>query len=152
MTLTYLRPDQYRYPGRRSDVFARNIVATSQPLAVEAGLDMLRDGGNAIDAAIAAAICLAVVEPTGNGVGSDAFAIVHHDGELAGFNGSGKSPATWSRERFAGHDAMPAVGWEAVTVPGAVDTWVQLSRRYGRIPFAELFQPAINYARSGFAV
>lgn len=152
MTLSYIRPDLYRYPSRRSGVFARNVVATSQPLAAEAGLHVLRGGGNAVDAALAAAICLTVVEPTSNGIGSDAFAIIHHGGETTGFNGSGKSPAAWTPARFAGLAAMPETGWESVTVPGAVDAWRQLSRRFGKAPFAELFEPALHYARYGYAV
>ncbi len=152
MTLSYIRPDRFAYPGRRSDVHARNVVATSQPLAAQAGIDALKRGGNAVDAAVAMAICLTVVEPTGNGIGSDAFAIVSHGGTLSGYNGSGRSPAAWSRERFAHLEKMPEVGWEAVTVPGAVDTWVQLSERFGRLPFASLFDAGIHYARSGYAV
>ncbi len=140
------------YPSRRSPVFARNVVATSQPLAAEAGLQLLRRGGNAVDAALAAAITLSVVEPTGNGIGSDAFAIVW-DGERAhGLNASGRSPAAWSPERFAGRTAMPQHGWESVTVPGAVDAWVRLSERFGRLEFAELFEPALEYAGRGFHV
>jgi gamma-glutamyltranspeptidase / glutathione hydrolase len=152
MTLSYLRPDLFRYASRRSDVHARNMVCTSQPLAVQAGLDAMRNGGNAVDAALTAAICLTVVEPTGNGIGSDAFAMVYHDGQLSGFNGSGRSPAAWDAERFKGLSEMPQTGWESVTVPGAVNTWVELSRRFGKLPFAELFPAAIHYARSGFAV
>lgn len=152
MSIRYIRPDLFAYPSRRSEVHARNVVCTSQPLATQAGLQALRDGGNAVDAALAAAICLTVVEPTGNGIGSDAFAIVSRGGELTGFNGSGRSPAAWSAERFAGHEVMPEVGWEAVTVPGAVDTWVQLSARFGALPFAELFRAGIHYAREGYAL
>jgi gamma-glutamyltranspeptidase/glutathione hydrolase len=133
-------------------VLARNVVATSQPLATQAGLEMLRRGGNAADAALAAAITLCVVEPTGNGIGSDAFAIIWDGSGLHALNGSGRSPRAWSRERFAGLAAMPTAGWDAVTVPGAVDAWVSLSRRFGRLPFSALFQPAIAYARDGYPV
>ena len=128
------------------------MVATSQPLAAQAGLRMLLRGGNAVDAAIAAAMALTVVEPTGCGVGSDAFAIVSDGGALHGLNASGRSPAGWSADRFAGRDAMPERGWESVTVPGAVSGWVALWRRFGRLPFADLAAPAVAYARYGFAV
>lgn len=152
MSIAYIRPDLFAYPSRRSDVHARNVVATSQPLATQAGIDAMRRGGNAVDAALAAAICLTVVEPTGNGIGSDAFAIVSHDNVLHGYNGSGRAPAAWTRDRFAHLPAMPAVGWEAVTVPGAVDTWVALSRRFGRLAFESLFEAGVHYARNGYAV
>lgn len=140
------------YPSRRSAVLADNIVSTSQPLAAQAGLSMLARGGNAVDAAIATAITLTLVEPTGNGVGSDAFAIVWDGTELHGLNASGRAPATWTPERFSGHNEMPFRGWESVTVPGAVSAWVSLSERFGKLPFAELFAPAIDYAQNGFIV
>jgi len=133
-------------------VFARNVVATSQPLAAQAGLQMLARGGNALDAALAAAIALTVVEPTSNGIGSDCFAIVWDGERLHGLNGSGLSPRAWSPERFTAFDSMPQFGWDAVTVPGAVDAWFTLSRRFGRLPFADLFEPAIRYATDGFLV
>jgi gamma-glutamyltranspeptidase/glutathione hydrolase len=142
----------FPYPSRRMPVLARNVVATSQPLAAQAGLRMLLAGGNAVDAALAAAIALTVVEPTSNGIGSDAFAIVWDGQALHGLNSSGRSPASWSPERFAGLKAMPALGWDTVTVPGAVAAWTALSRRWGQLPFADLFQPAVAYARRGFAV
>ena len=109
------------YPSRRSPVLARNVVATSQPLAAQAGLQVLRDGGNAIDAALAAAICLVVVEPTGNGLGSDAFCIVWDGAALHGLNASGRSPRAWTPERFVGLGQMPKRGWDSVTVPGAIN-------------------------------
>lgn len=140
------------YPSQRSPVMARNIVSTSQPLASQAGLEALRAGGNAVDAALAAAITLTVVEPTGNGLGSDAFAILHDGKELHGLNASGRSPAGWTPERFAGRTEMPEAGWETVTVPGAVSAWVALSERFGKLPFERLFQPAIDYARHGYPV
>src|SRR5215210_2533420 len=95
------------YPSRRSPVLARNVVATSQPLAAQAGLRMLLAGGNAVDAAIAAAAALTVVEPTMNGLGSDAFAIVWDGHRLHGLNASGRSPAGWTRDRFDAHAGMP---------------------------------------------
>ena len=133
-------------------VFARNVVASSQPLATQAGIEMLRIGGNAIDATLATAIALVVVEPTNNGLGSDAFAQVWDGAQLHGLNASGRAPGAWTRERFAHHDAMPLHGWESVTVPGAVSGWVALSEKFGALPFARLFAPAISYARDGFAV
>jgi gamma-glutamyltranspeptidase/glutathione hydrolase len=142
----------HHYPSRRSAVMAENIVSTSHPLAAQAGLRMLAQGGNAVDAALATAIALTVVEPTGNGLGSDAFAIIWDGAELHGLNGSGRSPAGWSAERFADLDKMPFRGWESVTVPGAVSTWVALSSRFGKLPFEALFEPAIRYAASGFPV
>ena len=142
----------FPYRSQRAPVLARNVVATSQPLAANAGLEMLRQGGNAVDAALATAIALTVVEPCSNGVGSDAFAIVWDGAELSGLNASGRAPAAWTPERFAGRDAMPRQGWDSVTVPGAVSAWVALSRRFGRMPFEDLFEPAIRYARRGFHV
>jgi len=133
-------------------VFCRRGVATSQPLAAQAGLAVLREGGNAIDAAIATAITLTVVEPNMNGIGSDAFAILWDGQQLHGLNASGRSPAAWTPERFAGKSAMPTRGWDAVTVPGCVSAWVALSERFGRLPFERLFQDAIHYAQVGFAV
>ena len=142
----------FPYPSQRMPVFARNVVATSQPLASQAGLQMLVRGGNAVDAALAAAIALTVLEPTGNGIGSDAFAIVWDGQNLHGLNGSGRSPRAFSPERFRGKSAMPELGWDAVTVPGAVDAWAELSRRFGALPFSDLFEPALRYAADGFAV
>ncbi len=140
------------YPSQRSPLLARNIVATSQPLAAQAGLRMLLKGGNAVDAAVATAITLTVVEPTMNGIGSDAFALVWADGKLHGLNASGRAPAAWSPARFAGRDVMPTEGWDTVSVPGAVSGWVALSQRFGRLPFADLFEPAVEYAERGYLV
>ena len=140
------------YPSRRQPFFARNVVSTSQPLASQAGATMLARGGNAIDAALATAIALTVVEPTTNGIGSDLFAIVWDGTSLTGLNASGRSPAALSASRFASLDRMPVYGWDTVTIPGAVSGWAALSQRYGQLPFADLFEPAIRYAREGFAV
>ena len=142
----------FPYDSRRMPVMARNVVATSQPLAAQAGLSMLYRGGNAVDAAIAAAVALTVVEPTGNGIGSDAFAIVWDGNRLHGINGSGRSPAAWTCERFAHLKEMPSLGWDSVTVPGAVSVWVELSAKFGKLPFEDLFEAAIGYARDGFPV
>ena len=143
---------EFPYPSQRAPVLARNVVATSQPLAANAGLEMLRRGGNAVDAALTAAIALTVVEPCSNGVGSDAFAIVWDGKGLSGLNASGRSPSGWMPERFADADAMPRLGWDSVTVPGAVSAWRTLSQRFGKLPFGDLFEPAIRYARDGFHV
>ena len=142
----------HHYPSRRSAVLADNLVSTSHPLAAQAGLKMLACGGNAADAAIATAITLTLVEPTGNGLGSDAFAIIWDGAKLHGLNASGRSPAGWSPERFEGLGKMPFRGWESVTVPGAVSAWVAISKRFGKLPFADLFAPAIDYAQNGFIV
>ncbi len=142
----------FPYASRRMPVIARNVVATSQPLAAQAGLRMLLKGGNAIDAAIGTAIALTVVEPTSNGIGSDAFAIIWDGTELHGVNGSGRSPSSWTYEKFAHLEKMPMRGWDSVTVPGAVSVWIELSRRFGRLPFEDLFEPAIHYAADGFPV
>jgi gamma-glutamyltranspeptidase/glutathione hydrolase len=140
------------YPSRRQPILARNVVATSQPLAVQAGIAMLARGGNAVDAALAAAMTLTVVEPCSNGIGSDLFAIVWDGREIAGLNASGRSPASANTRRHAGKDKVPQRGWESVTVPGAVSGWLALSERYGKLPFADLFEPAIRHARDGFLV
>ena len=128
------------------------MVATSQPLAAQAGLQMLQRGGNAVDAAIAAAMTLTIVEPSGCGIGSDAYAIVWDGKRLHGLNASGRSPKAWTRERFAGRSSIPQHGWDSVTVPGVVSAWVALSRRFGSLPLTEVAQPAIHYARDGYPV
>ena len=142
----------FPYPSRRSPVLGRNVVSTSQPLAAQAGLQMLLAGGNAVDAALAAAMALTVVEPTGCGIGSDAFAIVWDGKALHGLNASGRSPAAWTPEYFAQLGGIPEKGWNAVTVPGAVSAWVALHERFGKLPLAQIAQPAIGYARHGFPV
>jgi gamma-glutamyltranspeptidase/glutathione hydrolase len=140
------------YPTFRRPLYAKNVVTTSQPLAAQAGLRMLLNGGNAADAAVATAIALTVLEPTSNGIGSDSFAIIWDGKELHGLNASGRSPAGWTAERFGGLERMPQRGWDAVTVPGAVSGWVEVSKRFGKLPFEKLFEPAIEYARHGYAV
>src|SRR4051812_25558838 len=140
------------YASRRQPVCAANIVATSQPLATQAGVAMLARGGNAVDAALATAITLTVVEPCSNGIGSDLFAILWDGDALVGLNASGRAPAAWSRQRFAPLSQMPQRGWDTVTIPGAVSGWAALSQRYGKVPFGDLFERAIGYARDGFAV
>jgi gamma-glutamyltranspeptidase/glutathione hydrolase len=143
---------QFPYTSQRMPVLARNCVATYQPLAAQAGLSMMQKGGNAVDAILATAITLTVVEPTSNGIGSDAFCILWDGKRLRGLNASGRSPAAWTPARFKGLDIMPRRGWDAVTVPGCVSAWVELSTKYGKLPFADLFEPAIRYARDGYMV
>src|SRR3712207_3070053 len=124
------------YPSLRQPVFARNgVVATSQPLATQAGLAMLQRGGNAVDAAIATAAALTVVEPTSNGIGADAFALVWDGSTLHGLNGSGRAPAAHTPDLFRGHGLreMPPRGWLTVTVPGAPAAWRDLHERFGRL-------------------
>lgn len=142
------------YPSIRSPLFARNIVATSQPLAAQAGLRMLQKGGNAVDAAIAAAAALTVVEPVSCGLGSDAFALIWDGAHLHGLNGSGPSPAAWTPDYFKHkhNNLIPERGWDAVTVPGAVASWVALSKKFGKLPFADLMEPAIDLAARGYMV
>ncbi|HVY07231.1 MAG TPA: gamma-glutamyltransferase family protein [Burkholderiales bacterium] len=142
----------FPYASRRMPVLARNVVATSQPLAAQAGLRMLLTGGNAVDAAIATAATLTVVEPVMNGIGSDAFALVWDGKTLHGLNASGRAPSAWTPERFAGLARMPIDGWDSVTVPGVVSAWAALSEKFGKLPFEALFEPAIEYARNGFPV
>ncbi|CPR11304.1 GgtA [Mycobacterium bohemicum DSM 44277] len=142
---------EFPYAWPRKPVLAENVVCTSQPLAAQAGLRMLAEGGNAVDAAIATAVTLTVVEPVSNGIGSDAFAIVWDGARLHGLNASGRSPAAWTPE-FFGHNAVPALGWNSVTVPGAVSAWTELHARFGKLPFARLFVPAVSYGRDGFLV
>lgn len=130
------------------------MVATSQPQAVRAGLSMLEAGGNAVDAMIAMATTLTVVEPTSNGIGGDAFALVWDGTKLHGYNGSGRSPAMLSLERIQrdGSQTMPARGWLTVTVPGAPAAWRDLHERFGKLTFDTVLSPAIDAAERGFAV
>ena len=147
---------EYKYASRRRVVHAkRGMVCTSQPLAAQAGLTILQQGGNAIDAAIATAICQTIVEPTNNGLGSDCFALIWTGGKLHGLNGSGYAPQRLTPEAVAASGAtekMPLRGWEAVTVPGAPSAWAELHKRFGRLPFAKLFEPAIYYAEQGYPI
>lgn len=143
------------YPSRRSVVYGRKgMVCTSQPLAAQAGLDMIKKGGNAVDAAIATAACMTVLEPTSNGIGSDAFALVWINNRLHGLNASGKAPMALDIEtvKKAGHSTVPKRGWIPVMVPGAPSAWAELSRRFGRLSFDELLKPAITYAEEGYPV
>ncbi|MCM3630887.1 gamma-glutamyltransferase family protein [Paenibacillus glycanilyticus] len=143
------------YPSQRMTTYGRKgMVATSQPLAAQAGLDILKKGGNAVDAAIATAACLTVVEPNSNSIGGDTFAIVWSEGKLHGLNASGPSPAAISLEQVKaeGLERIPTYGMVPVTVPGTPAAWAALSERFGRLPLTEVLQPAIDYAEQGFPV
>jgi gamma-glutamyltranspeptidase/glutathione hydrolase len=143
------------FASRRSPVMGmRGAVATSHPLAAQAGIRMLLAGGNAVDAAIATAAALVVLEPTSCGLGGDAFAIVWDNGEMHGLNASGRGPEGLSAEKFrrAGMTKMPTDGWAPVTVPGVVSAWSALSRRFGCLPLREVMMPAVEYAREGAPV
>lgn len=141
------------WPGRNQPVLATNgMVATSQPLATQAGIAILREGGNAVDAAIATAAVLAVVEPASNTFGGDAFALVWDGENLHGLNGSGRAPMSLTIEevRSRGYETIPDHGWLPVTIPGAPATWRDLHARFGRLPFERVLEPAISYAEKGF--
>ena len=149
------------YATTRIPIFARNVVSTSHPLASTAGLRMRLLGGNAVDAAIAAAAAMTIVEPVSNGLGSDAFALIWDGKELHGLNASGRAPEAWTPEYFkrkypgsivSGGNTPPKRGMDAVTVPGAVGSWAAMSERFGKLPFAELMQPAIDIAERGYLV
>ncbi len=146
----------HRHASARLPVFARNVVATSHPLAAQAGLAMLQRGGNAVDAAMAAAAVMSFVEPCSNGLGSDAFCILWDGTRLHGLNASGGAPAAWTpeyfRRRHGEQPAPPRRGWDSVTVPGAVAAWAALSERFGRLPFPDLLARAIEIAERGSAV
>lgn len=143
---------KFPYSSQRMPILGKNVVATTHPLAAQAGIRMLLNGGNAVDAALAAAISLNVLEPVSTGLGGDAISIIWDGSQLYGLNGSGRSPASWTPDMFSGLDAMPTYGWKTVTIPGAVATWVAMSEKLGTLPFTELFKPAIEYAESGFLV
>jgi gamma-glutamyltranspeptidase / glutathione hydrolase len=143
------------YSAQRHTTFGKKgMVATSQPLAAQAGLDILKKGGNAIDAAIATAAALTVVEPTSNGIGGDAFALVWVKGELHGLNGSGPAPKSISIEKLRdqGIEKIPTYGVIPVTVPGVPAAWAALSERFGKLPLEEVLRPAITLAEEGFPI
>ncbi|MFS1512310.1 gamma-glutamyltransferase family protein [Chengkuizengella sp. SCS-71B] len=152
MGIDYLH---HPYPSQRMTVFAkRGMVATSQPIAAQVGLDILKKGGNAIDAAIATAACLTVVEPTSNGIGGDAFALVWNKGELHGLNASGPAPKKISIDavKEKGYKTIPNYGWLPVTVPGAPSAWSKLSKQFGKLSLKEVLEPAIHYAENGYPI
>jgi gamma-glutamyltranspeptidase/glutathione hydrolase len=140
------------YDANRPAVCGSMAVATSQPLAAQAGLEMLRRGGSAADAAVATAAAMTVLEPTTNGIGGDGFVLGIFGGEVVGLNASGRSPVRQLRSAFDGAAGMSLRGWGPVTVPGAVSGWVALWKRFGKLPFADLMEPAIRFARDGYLV
>ena len=144
------------YTSTRIPVFARNAVSTSHPLAAQAGLRMLWKGGNAVDAAIAAAAAMTILEPVSNGLGSDAFCILWDGKELHGLNASGRAPQGWTPEyfesRYGRQPKLPRRGVDSITVPGAVSAWMALHERFGSLPFAELMEPAAEIAERGYLV
>lgn len=146
-----------KFFATRSEVIAPSgMVATSQPLATQIGLDILKKGGNAIDAAIAANAALGLMEPTGSGIGGDLFAIVWDakTKKLYGLNASGRSPKSLTLDYFKknGFTKIPAHGPLPVSVPGAVDGWFELHNKFGSISMKEILTPSINYAKEGFPV
>ena len=145
---------RYPFPSRRSALLcSEGIVATSQPLAAQAGLRMLLEGGNAVDAALACAVALTVVEPVSNGIGSDAFALVWDGERLHGLNASGRGASGLDAAALrASHDAFPEWGWPGVTVPGAPDAWRVLHERFAKLELERIMAPAIAYAEKGFPV
>lgn len=150
-------PVRYTYPSQRRVIYGRRgMVCTSQPLAAQAGLDILKKGGNAVDAAVATAACMTVLEPTSNGLGSDAFALVwiQADSRLYGLNGSGPAPMSLNAQKVKdmGLGEVPKRGWIPVTVPGAPSAWAELSQRFGRLSLEELLEPAARYAEEGYPV
>ena len=148
------RPVGEAFASRSEIIAAHGMAATSQPLATQVALDILKAGGSAVDAAIAANATLGLMEPTGCGIGGDLFAIVWdaENGELSGLNASGRSPQLLTLEHFEneGLESVPYLGPLAVSVPGAVDGWFELHAKYGRLPMSELLAPAIAYASEGF--
>ena len=149
-----------KYPSIRIPLFARNVVATSQPLAAQAGLRMLLKGGNAVDAAIAGGAMLTIVEPVSCGLGGDAFAIVWDGSRLHGLNSAGVAPAAWNVDYFGkkypraanGLASNPKRGWDSVTVPGAVAGWMELHKKFGKLPLEDVLAPAIDVAENGHAI
>ena len=145
------------YTSTRIPLFARNVVSTSHPLGAQAGLRMMLKGGNAVDAAIASAAAMTLLEPVSNGLGSDAFCILWDGKALHGLNAAGCAPQSWTPDYFArkyGSDQQtpPKRGIDSVTVPGAVSGWLALSERFGKLPFADLMEPAIDLAERGYLV
>ncbi|MBO5995557.1 MAG: gamma-glutamyltransferase family protein [Firmicutes bacterium] len=151
-------PLKHKYSSRRTPIYARGgMVNCSSPQAASAGLEILRKGGNAMDAAVGAAATLTVTEPTSNGLGSDAFALIWSakDHKLYGLNSSGRAPQLATIERikadgYAVDNKMPRHGWAPVTVPGAVKAWVEINRRFGKLSLSEDLAPAVGYAADGY--
>ncbi len=157
---TTFDPLAQRYPSQRFPIYARGgMVNCSCPMASAAGLDALKNGGNAVDAIVAAAAALTVCEPTDNGLGADAFALIWSEKEqqLFGLNASGPAPMLASAENIlssgkAADGKMPALGWTPVTVPGAVKAWKELTKRFGKRSLSENLAPAVHYAEDGYAI
>lgn len=148
---------KYAYPSHRNVIYARNgMVCSTSPTAAQVGLDILKDGGNAMDAAVAVAATIPLTEPTGNGLGSDCFALVWSEKEkkLYGLNGSGVAPMALSAKTIkdAGYSSVPEEGWLPTMVPGAPAAWAELRRRFGTKDMSELMAPAIRIAREGFCI
>lgn len=144
-----------RFRSKRNVILSKKgMVATSQPLAAQAGAEILRRGGNAVDAAIATAACLTVVEPTSNGIGGDAFALIWMNNKLHGLNASGFSPDDISIEKIRnlGYKEMPKFGWIPVTVPGVPKAWSSLVEKFGKLSLSEVLEPAIRIAKEGYPV
>ena len=148
-------PNYLPYPSVRYPIYARNgMVCASSPQAAAAGLEAMKKGGNAMDAAVATAAALTVCEPTANGIGSDAFALiwVEKEKKLYGLNASGFSPRNISIDalKAQGHETMPTYGWAPTMVPGAPAAWAAVANRFGALPMTESMAPAIRYAREGY--
>ncbi|SEA96966.1 gamma-glutamyltransferase [Paraburkholderia sartisoli] len=150
MTFNWQNP----YPTARIPLFARNAVATSHPVAAQAGVQMLLRGGNAVDAAIAAAATLTIVEPVSCGLGGDAFAILWDGHSMHGLSACGTAPAAWDVAYFQRKygASRPQRGWDTVTVPGAISAWAALHERFGKLPFEDLLEPAAELAERGYSV
>ncbi|HMA14597.1 MAG TPA: gamma-glutamyltransferase, partial [Kiloniellaceae bacterium] len=146
----------FDFPGRSAVHACNGMAATSHPLATGVAVDVLRNGGSALDAAIAASATLAVVEPQSTGIGGDCFALLclGGKGEVLGFNGSGRAPAAADLDFFLGQGLreIGATSVHAVTLPGAIDAWTRLHEAHGRLEFARLLAPAVAYARDGYPV
>ena len=147
--------EKENYTSMRNVIYAKHgMVSTSEPQAAQAGLEILKKGGNAIDAAIAVAACLTVTEPTSNGIGGDNFALIWHNHKLHGLNSSGHAPSLLSLTELkkTGVKEIPKYGFIPITVPGAVAGWAEMSRKFGKLSLKDCLKPAIDYARNGFTV
>ena len=145
----------YPYPSRRNAMYAKNgMVATGSPLAAQAGLEILKKGGNAIDAAVATAAALTVVEPTGNGIGGDAFVILSVKNKIYGLNSSGPAPKLIEAQELLnkGLKEMPKFGLTPVNVPGIPKAWSELNKKFGKLPLSDVIVPAVRLAREGYAI
>ena len=145
----------YPYASKRHVVYAKNgMSCVGNPSGAAAGLKVLLQGGNAIDAAVAVASAQPVVEPTGNGLGADCFALIWYKGKLYGINGSGPLPkaASIAKLKERGFESIPPYGVEPIDVPGAVGGWMAMHERFGRLPLEQVMQPAIDYAENGYPV